>query len=126
MSKDTRVANGATGKTDLLLFDPDTLVIVEDEGSALRDDRAKLPYDERLVLSMMVRGVLQPVIVRKNPETDRTEVVDGRQRVKACREANKRLKKEGRDLATGSGHRQENFRARQLGPDGHGQRAEVE
>ena len=97
-SKDTRTANGAAGKTDLLLFDPTTLVIVEDEGSALRDDRAKLEYDERLVLSMMVRGVLQPIIVRKNPETDKVEVVDGRQRVKAAREANKRLKKEGRDL----------------------------
>ena len=97
-SKDTRTANGAAGKTNLLLFDPTTLVIVEDEGSALRDDRAKLEYDERLVLSMMVRGVLQPIIVRKNPETDKVEVVDGRQRVKAAREANKRLKKEGRDL----------------------------
>ena len=97
-SKDTRTANGAAGKTDLLLFDPTTLVIVEDEGSALRDDRAKLEFDERLVLSMMVRGVLQPIIVRKNPETDKVEVVDGRQRVKAAREANKRLKKEGRDL----------------------------
>jgi ParB family transcriptional regulator, chromosome partitioning protein len=96
-SKDTRTANGASGKTDLLLFDPSSLVIVEDEGSALRDDRAKLEYDERLVLSMMVRGVLQPIIVRKNPETDKVEVVDGRQRVKAAREANKRLRKEGRE-----------------------------
>lgn len=97
MSKDTRAANGAVGKKDLLLFDPDDLVIVEDEASALRDDRAKLPFKERTVLSIMARGVLLPIIVRKNPDTGKTEVVDGRGRTKACREANKRLKKEGRD-----------------------------
>jgi ParB family transcriptional regulator, chromosome partitioning protein len=97
MSKDSRSANGAESKKDLLLFDPDKLVIVEDEGSALRDDRAKFPPDESMVLSIMARGVIQSITVRKNPETDKTEVVDGRQRVIATREANRRLKKEGRD-----------------------------
>ena len=97
MSKDTRAANGAKSKKDLLLFDPNDLVIVEDQGSALQDDRAKWDPPEWLILSIMARGVLTPIIVRKNPETDKTEVVDGRQRTGACREANKRLKKEGRE-----------------------------
>ena len=95
-TKDTRAANGAESKKDLLLFDPDKLVIVEDQGSALQDDRSKLPVDENMVLSIMVHGVIEPIVVRKNPETDLTEVVDGRQRTKANREANRRLKKEGR------------------------------
>jgi ParB family chromosome partitioning protein len=96
MSKDSRSANGAESKKDLLLFDPDKLVIAEDEGSALRDDRASFPPDESMVLSIMARGVIQSITVRKNPETNKTEVVDGRQRVINAREANKRLKKEGR------------------------------
>jgi len=95
--KDSRAANGAAGKKDILLFDPDDLVLVEDVASAIYDERVKMEVDERLVLSIMVRGVIVPIVVRKNPETGKTEVVDGRQRTKACREANKRLKKEGRD-----------------------------
>ncbi|HXB28091.1 MAG TPA: hypothetical protein VNV25_25400 [Gemmatimonadaceae bacterium] len=54
-SKDTRAANGAAGKTDLLLFDPTTLVIVEDEGSALTAKEAHA-LDEELDAG----GVLAP------------------------------------------------------------------
>jgi len=44
------------------------------------------------------QGVLEPILVRRNQETGDVEVVDGRQRVKAAREANKRLKKQGLEL----------------------------
>jgi|SRR5215469_8599918 len=98
MAKDSKEAYGASGKTNLLLFDPDDLIIVEDPSHALYDERIKLPVDERLVASMMSFGFLDPVIIIKNPENDEVYVVDGRQRVKAAREANKRLKKQGDQL----------------------------
>lgn len=61
----------------------------------LYDDRIKLPVDEGMVKNIMFRGVLQPAIVQKDGE--KLLVVDGRQRVRAAREANKRLKKEGKE-----------------------------
>lgn len=97
MAKNSIDAYGAAGKTNLLLMDPDKLTIVEDDtGSALYDpDRANLPVDEALVLNIMTFGVIEPVVIWKDPETGIVYVVDGRQRVKACREANQRLKKQG-------------------------------
>ncbi len=94
-TKSSKDALGAAGKKDVLLFDPEDLVIVEDPASALYDERATMPVDEPLVLNIMHHGVLEPILVRKNQETGKVEVVAGRQRVKACREANKRLKKQG-------------------------------
>jgi ParB family transcriptional regulator, chromosome partitioning protein len=93
--KNSAEVYGAQGKTNLLMFDPADLVIVEDVASALHDERAKLAVNESLVLNIMHHGVLQPIVVRRNPDSGKTEVVAGRQRVKACREANKRLKKQG-------------------------------
>jgi ParB family chromosome partitioning protein len=46
-----------------------------------------------MVLNIMVHGVLEPVLVRK--DGDSAEVVAGRRRVLHAREANKRLAKEG-------------------------------
>jgi ParB family chromosome partitioning protein len=60
---------------------------------ALYDERIHLPVNEALSLNIEVHGVIEPVIVRKN--ADRVEVIDGRQRVRAAREANERLKKAG-------------------------------
>lgn len=78
---------------------PEKVILVgidtEDRGHALYDERVELPLDEGLVLNIMAYGVLNPVIVRKN-SAGLVEVVDGRQRVRAVREANKRLKAEGR------------------------------
>ena len=85
---------GAEGKKDLFLFDPTTLVIVTDLASPLYDERIHLPVSERLVRSIMAHGVKVPVIVRQNGKKEGTpnvEVVDGRQRVRATIEANKRL-----------------------------------
>lgn len=96
-TKDTRAAHGAAGKKDMLLFDPDKLVLVEEPEHDLYDERVKWEPAESMILNIMTYGVLEPVLVRKNTETGQTEVVDGRQRIKACREANKRLRKSGQE-----------------------------
>jgi len=95
MAKNSIQAYQALGKTNLLMFDPNTLHLVTDEASPLYDSRVHLPVDEKLVLNIMHLGVLQPIIVSKNTETGATEVVAGRQRVKAAREANRRLEAKG-------------------------------
>lgn len=79
-------------------MDPNDLVVIgydTDDGPEhpRYDERAQLPLDEPTILSMMVEGVLEVVLVCKNGDV--VEVVDGRQRVKNAREANKRRKKEG-------------------------------
>jgi len=88
-------ANGQTGKrkADVITIDPDELVLVEDTNSELYDERTAWALDESMVLNIMTYGVIQSVTVRRNG--DKLEVVDGRQRVKHAREANKRLRKEG-------------------------------
>jgi ParB family transcriptional regulator, chromosome partitioning protein len=95
MAKNSMDAYGAAGKTNLLLFNPEDLTIVTDEKHPLYDERVNLPLDEALVKNIMYHGVLEPVVVRKNAETGKTEVVDGRQRARACVAANKRLAARG-------------------------------
>lgn len=101
MPKASRDSLNAKGKRDVYMFDPEDLVLVDDESSPLYDDRVKLPLDEALVLNIMFapdgvpQGVLEPGLGVRNTETGKVEVIDGRQRVKASREANKRLKKQG-------------------------------
>ena len=78
--------------------DPDDLTIVgydtkDGPEHPLYDPRTKLPLEESMVLSIMVHGVLEPVLVRKDGEA--VEVIAGRRRVLHAREANKRLKKQG-------------------------------
>jgi ParB family chromosome partitioning protein len=88
MAKNSVDAYGAAGKTNLLFFDPDTLTLVTDVASPLYDPRVHLPVDEDLARNIDYQGVLEPVLIMKNPETGETEVVVGRQRVKAARLAN--------------------------------------
>jgi ParB family chromosome partitioning protein len=95
MSKNSIDVYGASGKTNLLMFDPHVLLLVEDRASPLFDKRVHLPVSEPLVLNIMHHGVLQPIVVSKNTETGAVEVVAGRQRVKAAREANTRLRAQG-------------------------------
>jgi ParB family chromosome partitioning protein len=97
-SKSSRDAYGAEGEQKILLITPDKLVLVEDKNHPLYDDRVHLPVDEALVLNIMAVGVLENVIIWKDPETADILVVDGRQRVKATIEANKRLKKAKREI----------------------------
>lgn len=79
----------------VFLFDPGELVLIEDPAHPLFQERVKLPVSEALVASMMVRGFKSTITVRRNGQ--KAEVVDGRQRVKAAREANRRLKAEGKE-----------------------------
>jgi ParB family chromosome partitioning protein len=101
MSTNSGKALGAIGRDDLLYFDPGQLLIVDDPKHPLFDERCKLPLDEAMVLDIMAVGVLEPVIVRGSTGPDGArvvEVVDGRQRVRNAREANKRLRKRGKEL----------------------------
>lgn len=75
--------------------DPKSLTIITDEQSPLYDERINLPLNENLVLNVAAFGVKQPVIITKDGDT--LVVVDGRQRVRAAVEANRRLKKEGKE-----------------------------
>lgn len=91
------------GKRDAFTFDPEDLVLVEDEKHPLYDERVHLPVNEGLVLNMMhdpdgsgvPQGCLQAIKGVRDTETGKVLVSVGRQRVKAAREANKRLKKAG-------------------------------
>lgn len=99
---DDKKAWGAAASGKVLYFEPEALKIVKDEKSALFDERINLAIDENHVANVMAVGILEPIIVRKAGETDGgdpiVEVVDGRQRVRWAIEANKRLKKAGKEM----------------------------
>ncbi len=97
MAKDSKLVYGASGKTNVLTFEPENLHLVTDKTHPLYDERIHLPISEGMVLNIMDQGVLEPIIVWKDPETGLSCVVDGRQRVRHTLEANKRLLKEGKE-----------------------------
>ena len=82
-------------RASIFLLDPDDVEFITDKKDALYDERIHLPVDEALVLSIMAKGVKKPIHVRK--DGSRIQVLDGKQRTKAAREANKRLKAEGKE-----------------------------
>jgi ParB family chromosome partitioning protein len=96
-SKNSIDVYGAAGKTNLLMFDPDKLTLVTDEKHPLFDPRVHDPVDENMIRSIMFKGVVEPIVVWKDPESGETCVVDGRGRVKNAREANKRLRERGEE-----------------------------
>lgn len=95
MAKNSVDAYGASGKSNVLFFEPEKLYLVTDKAHPLYDERIHLPINEAMVLNIMDQGVLEPIIVWKDPESGMTCVVDGRQRVRHTLEANKRLVKSG-------------------------------
>jgi len=101
MGSDTKKTYGAVGRSDLLHFDPEDLLVVTDKDHPLFDERALKNPEERVIASIIKKGIIKPVVVRKNGyDKDNkpiVEVVDGRQRVKAARIANMRLKAEDAD-----------------------------
>lgn len=97
MAKNSTEAYGAEGKSNVLFFKPENLHLVLDEASPLFDPRVNMPLNEALVLNIMHHGVVQPIVINKNTETGAVEVVAGRQRVRAAREANLRLTAQGLD-----------------------------
>lgn len=105
MPKTSRDALNAKGKSDFWYFDPNDVILVEDKNSPVYDERVHNDFKESLVLSMMYapdgktsQGVLKICVGARNPETGKVEITDGRQRTLACREANRRLKKQGLPL----------------------------
>ncbi len=80
-------------RSNIYNVDPATLVLVFDKKHPLYDDRVHLPIDEGMVASIIAKGVIQPIIVRKNGT--QYEVSAGRQRTKNAVEANKRIVAEG-------------------------------
>ena len=80
MAKDSKIVYGASGKTNVLTFEPENLHLVTDKTHPLYDERIHLPISEAMVLNIMDQGVLEPIIVWKDPETGLSCVVDGRQR----------------------------------------------
>ncbi len=79
------------------LVDPNSLVLAEDPAHLLFDERVSDKMDEAFILSIKTRGVIEPILVRKNKD-GQPEVIDGRQRTRAAREANKRLIAEGEPI----------------------------
>lgn len=78
---------------NLFLMEPESLVLITDKKHPLYDPRVEWPVSEAMVASVSAKGVIEPVIVRK--EGPDIVVIDGRQRTKASVEANKRLRAEG-------------------------------
>lgn len=101
MGANSKKLSGADAGGNLLYFSPEKLILVTDEKHPLYDERVHLPLSERLVLNIMKYGVIEPIVVRNNGRDESgqpiVEVVVGRQRVKCCIEANKRLTAEGKE-----------------------------
>lgn len=81
-------------KETLEYYDPNVLVIIgldtaHRENHPLFDERVFNPVDDALVKNIITYGITQPVNVRQ--EEGKLLVIDGRQRVRAAREAAKRL-----------------------------------
>ena len=73
--------------------EPETLTLITDKSHPLYDPRVDKPLLESFVINIKNRGVRLNVRARKLG--DQIIVVDGRQRVRAAIEANKRLKADG-------------------------------
>jgi len=89
-------------RESMFRVDPDDLTIIgldTEDGPEhpLWDERIKLALDEAMVLNIMDLGIREPVVVVVQGKGDDriAAVVDGRQRVRHAREANKRLAKRG-------------------------------
>lgn len=56
MAKNSTEAYGASGKTNVLNFEPERLHLVTDRAHPLYDERIHLPLDEAMVLNIMDQG----------------------------------------------------------------------
>lgn len=82
------------GRKDCWMFFPEDLTLITDKAHPLYDPRVELPVKGELVEDIMLHGVLETCLVRKDGSD--IIVIDGRQRVKSAIEANKRLGKANR------------------------------
>lgn len=53
MAKDSKLVYGASGKTNVLTFEPENLHLVTDKTHPLYDERIHLPISEAMVLNIM-------------------------------------------------------------------------
>lgn len=101
MGSDQTKAYGAIGRTDMMKFDADTLVLIgDDETHDLFDERVnEIQIPDDAVQNMIEQGQLQPILVHREivKNVSRVVVVDGKERVKTIRLANKILRKRGDD-----------------------------
>jgi len=74
---------------------PERLTLVDDPRSPFYDERIKKPVPEWLIQSVMEMGVIKPVVVMR--DGPRLVIDDGRQRVRALIEANRRLIAAGKE-----------------------------
>lgn len=101
MGQNASKAVWAQGRIDAHMMDPDALTIVQDDPKhPLYDGLGKdgQGIAEDMILNVMAHGILQPILARKAGEKDGRpviEVIAGRDRVRAARLANARLKKQG-------------------------------
>jgi ParB family chromosome partitioning protein len=94
-AKKTRLNGTSVPRGEIYLFEPEVLRIHKDPKHPLFDERALWPIDEKMVLNIMVYGVKEPCLIRRDGE--HIDVVNGRQRVTNACEANRRLRKAGND-----------------------------
>lgn len=85
----------AAQRLNAFLFDPEDLVIVDDEEHPLFDPRGRLAPDPSMVRSIISKGVIEPIVARR--EGLKAIVVAGRRRVICAREANKILRSQGEE-----------------------------
>jgi ParB family transcriptional regulator, chromosome partitioning protein len=88
-------SDGCEGRSNTFNFAADALNIITDKTHALYDPRVDLPVPEWLVKSIIKHGIIEPVVIVPDKTTKQPIVVDGRQRVKACRVANEQLVEAG-------------------------------
>jgi ParB family chromosome partitioning protein len=86
---------GAESRTDILQFDPENILIVDDKTHPMFDERHTLAVDKDMVASIKLVGVIEPVLVKLDTDLEKTVCAVGRQRIKACRQANIELAAEG-------------------------------
>lgn len=87
-----KIENTTRGEIFWMDCNDPRLVLITDKNHRLYDERVELPVNESMALSISdpMIGIIEPVIVRN--VGGNYEVVDGRQRVKAAREAQSRIK----------------------------------
>ena len=91
-----KVALDAKRGSGFFMLDPEDIILVDKLGHKLCEKgRNMKPLTPAFVESVREYGVITPIIVRKNG--DKAEIVNGRMRVRAAREVNKQLRKEGKD-----------------------------
>lgn len=94
-----KTAFGAKRGQSTLQFDPNDLIVLDDQNHPLYDPREKLDLDEAMVRNIMAIGVINPITIAKDGE-GRPMVVAGRRRVMHAREANRRLVEAGSEPRT--------------------------